>query len=683
MIEAIVRRYAGVLLPLALILAACQKTPLPVTDVFTPTPTLAPSSTPFPTATPTLTPTVALPVLAGTPAPLPVEPISPQNAERIQELAIWGKGSPRQVAFSPDGKLLAVGTTIGIWLYDAETLDEIRFIETPTWVSGMAFSADGSRLFAQTGAAIVWTWDTGTGECLNEWRLQGDVPGESLSRRAVTFSPGDTGLIAVSEYEKIWIWDLNQEKRLHTLEGHTSQVESLTFSSDAKFLASASLDKTVRIWDVETGLLLHTLTHTDYVVSLVFSPDDAILVSGLANGQIWTWDTRSGTHLQVLTGHTSSVDCLAFAPATTSHNSEHLVLASGSGDFTVRMWDVETSTLVQTLPKHDFMVTGIAFSSDGSILISLELFDDLLRVWDARTGKLVNSITGYDEVWARAISSTNIVFATSGSEIQLWDVSTGRQERTIKGHTGDVTSLALSANGKTLASCERAYRGVWVWDLASETRTQIETGSDCWGIGLSPDGRLVAVAVDRSVSYVYDVQNGERLHIIGRGSSLFFSPDGKRLITGADGGIDVWDVPTEERLTRISLPDDASGLMSISSNNKMAAVGTREGVVILVDIEEGKIIRSLEGLGGDVKNVAFSPNGAVVAACVRSYVALPDQARTAIKLWDVRTGELLNVPAMEGYIGETYKVFFTPDGKLLVSVGGDNATRLWGIPPSE
>ena len=189
--------------------AAVQKTTLaaptatatvPPTATITVTRTKKFTVTPVPpTATPTLLPG---PVLAGTPYPRSGQPISAGNTDRVVQLARWGKGIINRVVFSPDGSLLAVASSIGIYLYDAGNLAEGRFIETNDWVSSVAFSPDGEVLASGS-------WD-GT---VRLWRVSDGAP-------------------------------------LRTLEGHTSEVTSVAFSPDGEVLASGSWDGTVRLWGV-------------------------------------------------------------------------------------------------------------------------------------------------------------------------------------------------------------------------------------------------------------------------------------------------------------------------------------------------------------------------------------------------------------------------------------------------
>ncbi len=567
----------------------------------------------------------------------------------------------KHVTFSPDGKLLAVGTTIGIWLYDAETFEVIRFINTDSWADRLIFAPDGRQLFARVGITAIAMWEIANGKLVH-WIDLGDT--------VKAYRIGDVPLVAISgDKPQVELRNMQNGTLVKAQSGFADAVFVAAFSPDGSLLAVGLRDQTIQVWDIQTDAVLSIPTgHGSLIECLAFTPDGRFLASGAIDKTVRLWDTRTGKPVHIMEGHLATVSSLAFSP-------DGKTLASGAQDRTIKLWDVETGSLIHTLADSISFVETLAFTPDGKVLASSGRFDETVQLWDVGMGKPVETLVDYGEVWAQVISPANVVFATSGNEIQLWNINTGRQERTIKGHKDDIFFLALSADGKTLASCERAYRGVWVWDLVTETWTQIETGFDCWGTGLSPDGQLVAVAVTYRTSWVYDVQSGERLNIIGSGSSLLFSADGKRLITGPSGGIDVWDAPAEERLVYINLPGGSIRGMAVSPNDKLAAAGDTEGVIHLVDLEKGKIIRRLEGLAGDIVSVAFSPDGAIAAACVES-----GRARPLIGLWDVQAGELLSVPVMEKH--SVHRIFFTPDGTLLLSVGGDGVTRLWGIPPS-
>ena len=201
------------------------------TPTVTSTPTPTDTSTATPTATSTPTPTIIpttppwIPVLAGTPVPQPSAAISPANADRVIQLARWGKGSISDVVFSPDGELLAVASSVGIYLYHADTLAEERFIATDSWVSSVAFSPDGELLASGSDDSTVRLWRVADGELVC------------------------------------------------TLEGHTGWVYSVAFSPDGELLASGSEDGTVRLWRVADGELVRTLEgHTGGGLSVSFSP---------------------------------------------------------------------------------------------------------------------------------------------------------------------------------------------------------------------------------------------------------------------------------------------------------------------------------------------------------------------------------------------------------------------------
>jgi WD40 repeat protein len=150
--------------------------------------------------------------------PLPQEPITPDNVDQIRELAMWGKGRIEQLAYSPDGKILAVGTTAGVWLYDADTLAELRFINTGNFVSSLTFSEDGTKLFVDSGASTVSVWDVATASRLSSRRIRDGYQGNiNYSPGSTAFSPGATILAATLDDQKIGLWADQGKIHLHTL----------------------------------------------------------------------------------------------------------------------------------------------------------------------------------------------------------------------------------------------------------------------------------------------------------------------------------------------------------------------------------------------------------------------------------------------------------------------------------
>jgi tRNA A-37 threonylcarbamoyl transferase component Bud32 len=311
------------------------------------------------------------PMRPGTPVPQSVTAISPENADRVVPLARWGKGRINRVVFSPDGRLLAVASSLGIYLYDAGTLEEVRFIPTDAGVRSVAFSPDGQTLASGSDDKAVRLWRAADGTLLRT------LEGHTDWVRSVAFSPDGQTLASGSDDHTVRLWRVSDGALLRTLEGHTGSVWSVAFSPDGQTLASGAVDTTVRLWRAADGALLRTLEgHTGSVRSVAFSPDGQTLASGSWDDTVRLWRAADGALLRTLEGHTDSVWSVAFSP-------DGRLLASGSDDKTVRLWRAADGRLLRTLEGHTAWVRSVAFSPDGRLLASGSI-DGTVRLWGVR-----------------------------------------------------------------------------------------------------------------------------------------------------------------------------------------------------------------------------------------------------------------------------------------------------------
>ncbi len=627
----------------------------------------------------------------------------PKNAK-----ARLGKGGINVLQFSPDGTQLAVGSSIGVWLYDVETGKEISMF--PGMCQSLAFSPDG-RFLAHGGEQYL-------GEALQLWevatRQKMALPALQFSASVLQFSEDGKTLISLANHGgSIRHLDIDTRK------GNVKKIKDLssTFSPAPDALtydkfAVGKKDGRIELWDTITGEKLFTLSgHAEIgerefpeecVLALAFSPDGTQLASGGADTTVRLWNTISNDEPTILHQyHEGWVNVLAFSP-------DGKMLASGSTDKTVLLSDTTTGKLLAAFTGHLNGITALAFSPDATMLASASA-DGTVRFWDIKTGKsLATRINGHSQ-WIKAATflgeNSTLVSAASNGIITFWDLKTPQNPTLQMGEHRDwFRSLVFSPDGTRLASIG-VKRANMIFKAGSAVLTS--TTSD----------NLIRLT---------DTRTGHEVTLKEKEthspSHLTFSPDGKMLAFSSSGKIRLWHTETDHTLDipffdpsdhlELSYHPEISALAFSPVRNELISA-TKTGKVQVWDTETGVALATL--LAGQnldefantfeepIFALTFSPDGTLLAVgsnqrirLFRSekYVELKEEIPHAsnvlvfspdngvlvnghgdIQLLDVITGNKLTT--LRGHTAGVETLKFSPDGKTIVSTGADGTILLW------
>ncbi len=431
--------------------------------------------------------------------------------------SVWQEhqGWIRAIALSPNGETLASASfdhTIKLWdVATGACLDTLTGHHKT--VTSVAFSADGQCLASASYDQTIKLWDMTAGTCWQTLQKHTNLVW------AVAFHPQERMLASGGEDYTARLWELETGYCTKTLQGYSNTIYAIALHSSQRLLASGHEDQTIKLFDFD-GAAIHAKEpatpqgepfrvlrgHQGRVLSVDFSPTGHLLASAGTDRTIKLWDSDTGNLLQTLQGHQSWVWAIAF------HPQGHL-LASASYDQTVKLWDVATGECQQTLQGHDSSVLAVAFSPDGQWLASGG-YNQTIKLWEVTTGKCRHSWQAHgNRVWAVAFSPDSRYLATGGDDgtIQVWNIATGEHEKALAGHTDQVLSLAFSpvrkaspeGNGGTLYS-GGADKTINIWNLETGDCTATLTGHQSWVWSLQYDpesSMLLSAGQDETIRY--------------------------------------------------------------------------------------------------------------------------------------------------------------------------------------
>lgn len=625
-----------------------------------------------------------------------------------------GKGEIKDFAYSPDGTRLAVATTVGIWIYDGHTGEELAVPGYTDFVRSIAFSPDG-KTFASSSNRAIYLWDTDTGKekriitgsGTSGTRLLFSLDGLLLASAnanssvylwdphtgthrfnfagdKMSFSPDGSTLVTVSGND-LFLWDTLTGQQKQTLNGHSAGIGRVLFSPDGLLLASAGKNGTVYLWNTRTGQQrnIPTEKHGHAKIPFSFSPDGKILASCNSDGIISLWDTRTGQQKQTLPKREYRVSCVSFSP-----NGE--TLASGSGDGTIYLWDLHTGQQksvftgytvgYQKAHQHSKSITRLAFNPDGTTLVS-KCEDTTLWLWNIGTGQHKNIHTGDNtaESYSLAMSpdSTTIASGSNDGIIRLWDARTGQRKGILTGHTSIVSSLAFSPGGTTLAS------GGWdntirLWNPhTGQQYGMLEGQGSIKSLMYSPDGEILASGDSNGIVRLWDVRTQQQKNILkGHTSNVYsvaFSPNGRTLASGEqDKIIHLWDVHTGERKKTITDHTHYVSRVLFSPDGTTLVSGSWDKTIRFWDAHTGEYKKTL--IWDTISCLALSSDGQMLAS---GGVFSRQNSITPVSLWDVKTGQ--EKKTFMGHTDWIHNVLFSPDGTTLASGSRDGTILLWDL----
>ncbi|TFK66196.1 WD40 repeat-like protein [Pluteus cervinus] len=460
--------------------------------------------------------------------------------------------------------------------------------------------------------------------------------------RSVAYSSDNRYVVSGSNDKTVRIWDVETGQQKGTeLTGHTHYVTSVAFSSDSRYVVSGSQDNTVRIWDVETGKQKGTefKGHTKWVESVAFSSDSKYVVSGSLDNTVRIWDVETGQQKRPFKGHTSGVRSVAIS----SHNK---YVVSGAQDNTVRIWDVETGLQKgEELEGHTSYITSVAFSPDNKYVASGSE-DNTVRIWDVETAQQKTEFQGHTKQVTSVSFSNDSRYVVSGSwdsTIRIWDMETGQQKGAeFRSHTDPVTSVAFSTDMQSVVSGS-IDQTVRIQDVGTGKGTEFQGHTKLvTSVALSTDMKYAVSGSEDKTVRVWDMQTGQ-LKITFQGhvytiTSVAFSSDTKYVVSGSnDHTIRIWDMETgQQKGNPITGHTNWVTSVAFSSDNRYVVSGSHDRSVRIWDVETGhqKGVK-FEVSGSWITTVSFSSDNKYVVSKSHDNI---------VRIWDVETGEETNSP---------------------------------------
>jgi WD40 repeat protein/serine/threonine protein kinase len=600
----------------------------------------------------------------------------------------------RSIDFSPDGRQIAAARDDHkIAIHDVVTGDSFFLTGHGKYVFSVAFQPQGKFLASAGADRQVILWDLQTREPV--FKTSGHEGKYIGLANAVAFSPDGTHFAAPSNETTVSVWNVRDRTLVETFSGPTALVGSVAFSPHGQLLAAGSFDNKVYIWNIEQKNAKPRILdgHMRPVSAVAFSPIDGRYVASASYDRlVKVWDVTTGESVSTLRGHVGLVVDLAFTP-----DGKRLATV-GHEDALVKLWEPLAEREILSLKGHSNFCHCIAISSDGSRFASSGI-DGTIRFWDAEplapdAHRWIWEGRHDHEVWCAAFSPDGgqVASASWDGTVKFWDVNDRREL-----HTFELSRVAFCVrfhpkDGKYLAATAgvslRGDTGLFLWDTVTKAPVfkPIDHTGNPYCFEFSPDGDYLLKPAQADKIHFVEVRNSRTGQQVGKFANhqediwaIQFSPDGQTVVTSSnDRTIAAWRWnPTishdakpiwTQKLNAIGFADkmafirDGDWLLTVGEDNSVTAWNAADGTEL----------RKLAGHTAHVFAVASSPDGRFFAS---------GGVDTTIWLWDATRDPPQKLYKLRGHTNVVSSLAFSPDSKRLVSGSRDKTVKIWDVKP--
>jgi WD40 repeat protein/tRNA A-37 threonylcarbamoyl transferase component Bud32 len=608
-------------------------------------------------------------------------------------------GQVRSCCFSPDGKRVLSGDHNGqVKLWNIDDYEEVKKIgERKRTFSGhsdgvldASFSPDGQQIVTASRDRTAKTWDARN----SDKPLKTFEEGHAFLASTVLFFPGGTKLLTAAVDGTTRIWDASAGTQLLRL-NDTGRSAAAALSTDGKWIATGSNEKTAKLWNAVDGQLVRTFpVHRTEVTAIALSPDGKWLFTGEASGRCNVWKTASGEPAWSQLQHSRKITAAAFTPDGTR-------VLTASIDNSVGQWDVaKGQELPKLVLKHKSPVSSLALVGGN------------------------HAITVCEEEKPKNAGAE----AKPIPKLYRWNIETAQLIEATEFTGGLLSFVAVAPGGQRALAISTNDRVGHLWDLSAKREifspngmnqpflSVRESGGILWAAAFSPDGKQL-VSVGGAEARLWDAATGQLKQTFNRHgavASARYSPDGKRIVTGSwDNSAKIWNVATA--LAESKLINKHTGYVNsavYSSDGRYLLTASDDGTAWLWDAATGEAIRDFRGHTDRVARAVFSPDGKQVLTAsgdktarlwetasgkeLRQYTAHTEGLLWAefsrdgtrivttakdnqAKIWNTETGEL--VLTLAGHTASVTSATISPDGLRALTASQDRTVKLWDVSP--